>query len=128
MIIIMVFLLDNKNYDEGLQNAVRRMCDNNVRLRNKCQREMLKWKMQKGRPKSVRHMRLLNKAMEKQYEELQIDMAIQLLNIRMYQFVRWFSYMYGKMPKLCLATHRRLKEKYPYTTTGYGRCICIINI
>tara|TARA_R110000803_G_scaffold8188_1_gene26331 strand:+ start:406 stop:774 length:369 start_codon:yes stop_codon:yes gene_type:complete len=122
----MSFFLGNKNYDDGLNLAVQRMCNNNLRLKKKCEKEMILWKLQKGKPKNANHMRLLNKALKRQYEDLQVDMSIQLLNVRMYQFVRWFSYMYGKMPILNSKTYNRMKTKYPYKTTGFGRCIKVI--
>ena len=122
----MSFFLGNKNYDDGLNLAVQRMSNNNLRLKKKCQKEMMLWKLQKGNPKNANHMRLLNKAMKRQYEDLQVDMSIQLLNVRMYQFVRWFSYMMGRMPMLNCKTFERMRKKYPYKTTGFGRCINVI--
>ena len=39
VIYIMSFFLGNKNYDDGLNLAVQRMCNNNLRLKKKCEKE-----------------------------------------------------------------------------------------
>tara|TARA_R110001592_G_scaffold27_3_gene192 strand:- start:1511 stop:1897 length:387 start_codon:yes stop_codon:yes gene_type:complete len=89
-------------------------------------RYLIKYRASRPIPKTDLQKKLNKKSFQTVKESVMIDYAVQLLNIRMLQFARWFKYMMGKQPELNLKTAERLKLKYPYKTTGFGRCIKIL--
>ena len=106
-----------------LCEVVDRLSKNNKRVKRKVAIELFKYKSSKPPTNSKLKMRLYYKSIEKLKNDLTVDLCVQLINIRMLQFVRWFQYIMGKMPKLSILCLMRLRRNY--RKLGFGRCVYV---
>lgn len=106
-----------------LCEVVDRLSKNNKRVKRKVAIELLKYKASKPPTASKMKMRLYYKSIEKLKNDLTVDLCVQLINIRMLQFVNFFKYIMGRMPKLSILCLKRLRRKYK--KIGFGRCVYV---
>ena len=93
-------------------------------------KELIKYKISKPLPKNKTQQRLYYISIERLKNNLSIDMSVQLLHIRLEQFVRWFKFMYSSNLTLVSKTYNRLKLKFHYNKTHFCRVcnvLCIPN-
>jgi len=121
----MSLFLKNKENNDRLVIAVDRM-KNNKRVVNKVMKELIKFKYNKRPPINKTQLRLYYRSIYKIKEDLQIDLSIQLLNLRMVQFINWFKYIMSKRLTLVSSVHNRYKRDYPYKKLGVGRVVNVI--
>lgn len=114
----------SEEHHERLCEVVERLSKNNRRVQRKVAIELFKYKSSKPPTNSKVRMRLYYASIQKMKDDLTCDLCVQLINIRMVQFVRWFQYIMGKMPTLTIKTTNRLREKYG--RLGFGRCVCVL--
>jgi len=107
-----------------LCEVVERLSKTNRRVQRKVAVELFKYKSSKPPTKSKVRMRLYYASIQKLKDDLTCDLCVQLINIRMLEFVRWFKYIMGKMPVLTIRTTNRLRSKYG--KLGFGRCVCVL--
>ena len=113
-----VFL--NQSYDEALASTIKRLSENNIKLQKKVELELIKFKFSRKVIKNKTQQRLYYKSIQTIQDNLQTDLALQLLTFRLRQFVLWFSYMWNN-PTLCKKTLKRLQKKYPFKDTRFLR-------
>ena len=113
-----VFLL-KKNQD-GLALAIEKMANNNIKLKVKVAKELYKYKNSRREVMNKTQQRLYYRSIQHLKDNLETDLALQLLSYRMKQFAMWFTYMWNN-PSLCQKTFYRLSAKYPYRKTHFLR-------
>jgi hypothetical protein len=113
-----VFL--NQSYDEALASTIKRLSENNIKLQKKVELELIKFKFSRKVIKNKTQQRLYYKSIQTIQDNLQTDLALQLLTFRLRQFALWFSYMWNN-PTLCKKTLKRLQKKYPFKDTRFLR-------
>lgn len=118
--------LFDKKHNEQLIKAVDNIISNNRRIKIKVIKELMKYKNTRMKPKNKLQERLQYISIQKIKESLQIDLAIQLLNYRINQFIHWFKYIMSRKLTLTSLTHTRYKKKFPYSKTGVGRVVNVI--
>lgn len=106
-----------------LCEVVERLSKNNKRVQRKVAVELFKYKSSKPPTNSKVRMRLYYASIQKMKHDLTVDLCVQLINIRMVEFVRWFQYIMGKMPKLTQLCLNRLRRDYK--KLGFGRCVYV---
>jgi len=113
-------LLLKPKYQEGLLLAIDRLSKNNKWLNEQVLSQLVAYKNTRREVTSKIQQRLYYKSIETIKHNLFTDISIKLLNYRMCQFARWFSYMWNN-PSLCKKTAKRLQTLYPYKTTHFLR-------
>jgi hypothetical protein len=110
----------NQSYDEALASTIKRLSENNIKLQKKVELELIKFKFSRKVIKNKTQQRLYYKSIQTIRDNLQTDLALQLLTFRLRQFALWFSYMWNN-PTLCKKTLKRLQKKYPFKDTRFLR-------
>ena len=114
--------------NERLCHAVKWYTENSKFVIIESAKYLIKFRKSRPIPRSAIQKRLNDKSFNHVKESVMIDYAVQRMNFRMVQFIYWFQHIMGKMPSLSYKTYQRLKVKYPYKTTGFGRCVRILGI
>ena len=118
--------LFNMEYNDQYIKVLDRVISNNRRLKIKVIKYLIEYKSKRPPAKTKQLQRLQYISIQKIKESLQIDFAVQLLNYRMKQFIRWFTYIMSKRLTLVSSRAIRLKRDYPYKKYGVGRMINVI--
>tara|TARA_R110000868_G_scaffold341539_1_gene602399 strand:- start:142 stop:528 length:387 start_codon:yes stop_codon:yes gene_type:complete len=113
-----VFLL-KKNQD-GLFLVLEKIANNNIKLKVKVAKELYKYKNSRREVMNKTQQRLYYRSIQHLKDNLETDLALQLISYRMKQFAMWFTYMWNN-PSLCPKTFYRLSAKYPYRKTHFLR-------
>ena len=77
-------------------------------------------------PRNQQQKRMICKQITRHSENITYIRSLEYINRGLSKFLKWFTYMMGRMPILCLATYNRLKKKYPYKKYGLLRCSKVI--
>ena len=113
-----VFLL-KKNQD-GLFQVITNMAENNLKLKLKVAQELYKYKNSRREVMNKTQQRLYYRSIQQLKDNLETDLALQLISYRMKQFAMWFTYMWNN-PSLSQKTYSRLSAKFPYRKTHFLR-------
>lgn len=113
--------LDADHFSDVILNLV----NNNTKIKNKVQEVLANYKYSKRPITSQIQARLYHRSIQHLKDNLETDLAIQLLEYRLRQFVRWFSYIYGN-PVLNKLTYRKLKRNKTYNKYNFFRKYRII--
>jgi len=113
-------VLLNKSYQDGICLAILRLSENNIKLKEKVELELNNYKFSRRAVLNKTQQRLYYKSIQTIKDNLQTDLALQLLTFRLRQFACWFGYMWNN-PTLSKKTLVRLQLKYPYKSTHFLR-------
>lgn len=113
-----VFLLEKNQL--GLYQVIVNMAENNLKLKLKVAQELYKYKNSRREVMNKTQQRLYYKSIQHLKDNLETDLALQLISYRMKQFAMWFTYMWNN-PSLCQKTFYRLSAKFPYRRTHFLR-------
>ena len=113
-----VFLLEKNQL--GLYQVIVNMAENNLKLKLKVAQELYKYKNSRREVMNKTQQRLYYRSIQHLKDNLETDLALQLISYRMKQFAMWFTYMWNN-PSLSQKTYSRLSNKFPYRKTHFLR-------